>query len=116
MKTLAILPVKSFAAAKQRLAEALGAGSRVALAQAMFADVLMSVRRVPGLHGIGVLGVRHRTPPGRVRISPPEKVIVSSDHYDGSLTVMTGCSRANLPAVHRPSPRSAANRMIGPAN
>lgn len=55
MKTLAILPVKSFAAAKQRLAEALGAGSRVALAQAMFADVLMSVRRVPGLHGIVVV-------------------------------------------------------------
>ena len=55
MKTLAILPVKSFAAAKQRLAESLGAGSRVALAQAMFADVLASVRRVPGLDGIAVV-------------------------------------------------------------
>ena len=55
MKTLAILPVKSFSAAKQRLAEALGAGSRVALAQAMFADVLASTRRVPGLHGIAVV-------------------------------------------------------------
>ena len=55
MRTLAILPVKSFRAAKQRLAEALGAGSRVALAQAMFVDVLASARRVPGLHGIVVV-------------------------------------------------------------
>jgi 2-phospho-L-lactate/phosphoenolpyruvate guanylyltransferase len=55
MKTLAILPVKSFADAKQRLAESLGAGSRRALAQAMFTDVLGSLRRVPGLDGIAVV-------------------------------------------------------------
>jgi 2-phospho-L-lactate guanylyltransferase len=55
MKTLAILPVKSFAAAKQRLAESLGAGSRQALAQAMFNDVLGSLRRAPGLDGIAVV-------------------------------------------------------------
>jgi len=55
MKTLAILPIKSFAAAKQRLAESLGAGSRQALAQAMFTDVLGSLRRVPGLDGIAVV-------------------------------------------------------------
>jgi 2-phospho-L-lactate/phosphoenolpyruvate guanylyltransferase len=55
MRTLAILPVKSFAAAKQRLAESLGAGSRKALAQAMFTDVLGTLRRVPGLDGIVVV-------------------------------------------------------------
>jgi 2-phospho-L-lactate guanylyltransferase len=55
MKTLAILPIKSFAAAKQRLAESLGAGSRQALAQAMFADVLGSLRHAPGLDGIAVV-------------------------------------------------------------
>jgi len=55
MKTLAILPVKSFGAAKQRLAESLGAGSRQALAQAMFADVLSSIRRVPELDAIVVV-------------------------------------------------------------
>jgi 2-phospho-L-lactate guanylyltransferase len=38
--TVAILPVKRFAQAKQRLEPALGAGSREALAFAMFADVL----------------------------------------------------------------------------
>jgi 2-phospho-L-lactate/phosphoenolpyruvate guanylyltransferase len=55
VRTLAILPVKSFGAAKQRLAESLGAGSRQALAQAMFTDVLSSIRRVPGLDDIAVV-------------------------------------------------------------
>jgi 2-phospho-L-lactate guanylyltransferase len=55
MRTLAILPVKGFGAAKQRLAESLGAGSRLALAQAMFADVLASARRAPGLDLIAVV-------------------------------------------------------------
>jgi 2-phospho-L-lactate/phosphoenolpyruvate guanylyltransferase len=48
MSTIAILPVKSFGAAKQRLASALGAVSRQALAQAMFSDVLDSLQRVRG--------------------------------------------------------------------
>ena len=55
MRTLAILPVKSFGAAKQRLAPALGAGSRQALAQAMFLDVLATLRRVRGLEGVAVV-------------------------------------------------------------
>jgi 2-phospho-L-lactate guanylyltransferase len=55
MRTLAILPVKSFGAAKQRLADALGAGARQALAQAMVSDVLASLRRTPGLDGIVVV-------------------------------------------------------------
>jgi 2-phospho-L-lactate guanylyltransferase len=55
MRTIAILPVKSFAAAKQRLAGLLGAGSRQALAQAMFSDVLTSLRQVSGLDGVLVV-------------------------------------------------------------
>jgi 2-phospho-L-lactate/phosphoenolpyruvate guanylyltransferase len=55
VKTLAILPVKSFGAAKQRLAESLGAGARQALAQAMFTDVLSSLRRAPELDEIVVV-------------------------------------------------------------
>ena len=55
MRTLAILPVKSFGAAKQRLSETLGTGARQALAQAMFTDVLSSLRRTPGLDGIAVV-------------------------------------------------------------
>jgi 2-phospho-L-lactate/phosphoenolpyruvate guanylyltransferase len=55
VKTLAILPVKSFGAAKQRLAESLGAGSRQALAQAMFTDVLAALRRADDLDQIAVI-------------------------------------------------------------
>jgi 2-phospho-L-lactate guanylyltransferase len=47
--------VKSFDAAKQRLADMLGTGSRQALAQAMFSDVLSSLRRVPELDEIAVI-------------------------------------------------------------
>jgi 2-phospho-L-lactate/phosphoenolpyruvate guanylyltransferase len=54
-RTIAILPVKSFGAAKQRLAESLGAGSRQALAQAMFTDVLTALRRTSGLEEIAVV-------------------------------------------------------------
>ena len=55
MRTVAILPVKSFGAAKQRLAGRLGAGSRQALAQAMFTDVLASLRHVRGLDAVAVV-------------------------------------------------------------
>jgi 2-phospho-L-lactate guanylyltransferase len=55
MRTLAILPVKSFGGAKQRLSDLLGQGSREALAQAMFSDVLASLRRVKGLDAIAVV-------------------------------------------------------------
>ena len=55
MHTLAILPVKSFGAAKQRLASALGPRSREALARAMFADVLASLGRVDELDAVVVV-------------------------------------------------------------
>jgi 2-phospho-L-lactate guanylyltransferase len=55
LSTIAILPVKRFDAAKQRLAGALAAGARGALAQAMFSDVLATLRRVPGLNAVAVV-------------------------------------------------------------
>jgi 2-phospho-L-lactate/phosphoenolpyruvate guanylyltransferase len=55
MRTIAILPVKSFGAAKQRLAERLAPGSRQAVAQAMFSDVLTTLRHVEGLESIAVV-------------------------------------------------------------
>jgi 2-phospho-L-lactate guanylyltransferase len=45
MPALAIPPIKSFADAKQRLSEELSAGPRRALAEAMFSDVLVALRR-----------------------------------------------------------------------
>jgi 2-phospho-L-lactate guanylyltransferase len=55
VRTIAILPIKTFDAAKQRLGDVLAAGSRGALAQAMFADVLAALRHVHGLDGIAVV-------------------------------------------------------------
>jgi 2-phospho-L-lactate guanylyltransferase len=45
MPTLAILPIKNFAEAKQRLATELTPGPRRALVEAMFYDVLVALRR-----------------------------------------------------------------------
>jgi 2-phospho-L-lactate guanylyltransferase len=44
-RTIAILPVKRFGAAKQRLGEDLADGTRRALAEAMVTDVLIALRR-----------------------------------------------------------------------
>jgi 2-phospho-L-lactate/phosphoenolpyruvate guanylyltransferase len=46
VRTVAILPVKSFAHAKQRLGDAIGAGERGQLAAAMVADVLDALAAV----------------------------------------------------------------------
>ena len=55
MRTAAILPVKSFAQAKQRLREDLAAHDRRALVEAMFADALVALGRVPSLERIVVV-------------------------------------------------------------
>lgn len=55
MRTLAIVPVKTFAAAKQRLADALARGSRASLAQAMFSDVLGALTRTNAVDAIVVV-------------------------------------------------------------
>lgn len=43
--TVAVLPVKRFAVAKQRLADSIGSGTRRALVEAMVTDVLIALRR-----------------------------------------------------------------------
>ena len=55
MRTLAILPLKSFRDAKQRLEIGLDAPTRRALAEAMFSDVLVALRRARGVHAILVV-------------------------------------------------------------
>jgi 2-phospho-L-lactate/phosphoenolpyruvate guanylyltransferase len=55
VRPAAILPVKRFEAAKQRLGEALGSGSRAALAAAMFADVLRALEHSQMLQAIVVV-------------------------------------------------------------
>ena len=55
MRTLAIVPIKSLAHAKQRLARALAGGTRRSLVQAMFSDVLGALRRTEGVDAIAVV-------------------------------------------------------------
>ena len=55
MRTLAVVPIKTLTAAKQRLAGALGAGARQSLAQAMFSDVLAALRRSRRVDEIAVV-------------------------------------------------------------
>ncbi|MHB8659250.1 MAG: 2-phospho-L-lactate guanylyltransferase [Solirubrobacteraceae bacterium] len=58
-RTLAILPVKGFDEAKQRLADELTPGPRRALAEAMFSDVLIALRRSSAVDAIVVITGDH---------------------------------------------------------
>jgi 2-phospho-L-lactate guanylyltransferase len=55
MPTLAVLPVKTFSEAKQRLETALSPARRRALAEAMFSDVLTALRRASHVEDILVI-------------------------------------------------------------
>jgi len=55
MRTVAVLPVKSFARAKQRIAGAVAGPDRRILAEAMVEDVLAALAAVDGLHGVVVV-------------------------------------------------------------
>ena len=55
MRTFAILPIKSFNGAKQRLANTMSPGGRRALAEAMYSDVLIALRRTGSVDGVLVV-------------------------------------------------------------
>lgn len=60
MRTIAVLPVKSFARAKQRIADAVAEQERRVLAEAMVGDVLAALARVDGLEGVLVVTAEPR--------------------------------------------------------
>jgi 2-phospho-L-lactate guanylyltransferase len=55
MQTVAVLPVKRFAEAKQRLSDGMAPGTRRALAEAMLTDVLVALRRTAGIDDVVVV-------------------------------------------------------------
>ena len=59
MRTLAVLPIKNFTEAKQRLETMLTPGPRRALAEAMFSDVLTALRRSSAVEDILVVTRDH---------------------------------------------------------
>jgi 2-phospho-L-lactate/phosphoenolpyruvate guanylyltransferase len=87
VRTAAILPVKSFGAAKQRLGSLLGSGSRHALAQAMFQDVLSALRKVEGIEQIVIVASEPS-----VEFAADEQVVLIEDELrDGqSAAAATG--------------------------
>jgi 2-phospho-L-lactate guanylyltransferase len=59
MTTIAVLPVKRFDDAKQRLGESLRGGTRRALAEAMLTDVLTALRRARRVDAVVVVTSEH---------------------------------------------------------
>jgi 2-phospho-L-lactate/phosphoenolpyruvate guanylyltransferase len=59
MRTCAVLPVKRFDDAKQRLDKALSAGTRKVLAEAMVSDVLTALRRAERIEAVVVVTGEH---------------------------------------------------------
>lgn len=99
MSTLAILPVKSFGAAKQRLASALGSDARQALAQAMLTDVLASLRRVDRVDAVAVV----TADPGAEAAARRHDVLVLPDTAQSgqSAAASIGIARARAEGFER---------------
>jgi len=79
VRTAAVLPVKSFSRAKQRLREAVGGSDREELAAAMVADVLSTLMTVPGLDDVVVVtaepvAARAAGDAGATVVDDPEEV------------------------------------------
>ncbi|HWE33042.1 MAG TPA: 2-phospho-L-lactate guanylyltransferase [Solirubrobacteraceae bacterium] len=78
MRTVAILPVKTFSHAKQRLDAGIAAEPRRALAEAMFADVLVALRRAHAVEATLVVSSDR----GAQRIATAHGAIVLEDDLD----------------------------------
>lgn len=76
---IAILPMKTFDRAKQRLRDALGPAPRAALVQAMFSDVLVALRRTTQVQRVLVVSGDH----GAQRIAEGYGAIVLDDDQQG---------------------------------
>lgn len=99
MSTTAILPVKSFGAAKQRLAGMLGAGSRRVLAQAMFSDVLAALRHVPVIDAITIVTADREAEAAAV--GERVRVLRDADEAGQSQAALIGIRHAQLAGFER---------------
>ncbi len=97
MRTIAILPIKSFGAAKQRLSSLLTGGSREALAEAMFSDVLATLCNVAAIDEIVVITADRRA--GEAACSDGVSVIHDAEESGQSAAAGLGIRHA-LEAGH----------------
>ena len=92
VSTIAVLPVKRFDDAKQRLGDALRGGTRRALAEAMLTDVLTALRRSKRVDAV---------------------VVVTSEHGADALAARPRRERDPRPVRARPQPGGARGRAVG---
>lgn len=90
MRTAAILPVKSFSRAKQRLGEAVGGDEREELAAAMVSDVLAALAAVPDIDDVIVVTAE----PLAVRAAEHAMVVHDPDEAGQSAAAARGIDAA----------------------
>jgi 2-phospho-L-lactate guanylyltransferase len=102
VRTTAVLPVKSFSRAKQRLSEAVGGGDREQLAAAMVGDVLEALTAVRQIDAVVVvtaepLAARAAERAGAAVVEDPEEIGQSAAAERGiDAAVARGAERALL--------------------
>ncbi len=92
MRTLAVLPVKSFDAAKGRLRGRLDPAARAALAEAMLGDVLAAIARASEIDGVAVVTAEARA--DAVARSAGAQVLADPHEAGQSAAVAIGIDRA----------------------
>jgi 2-phospho-L-lactate guanylyltransferase len=92
VRVTAILPIKRFERAKQRLKDALGTGARSALVYAMFSDVLSALHRCSVLDAI--LVVSGEPAVRDLVVEPPAMLIADTSEKGQSHAAHTGLARA----------------------
>jgi 2-phospho-L-lactate guanylyltransferase len=85
MRTLAIVPIKSFEVAKQRLSDTLAKGGRRSLVQAMFSDVLGALRRTAGIESIAVVTADSAA----ATVASGERMVVLADDVSAGQSAAT---------------------------
>jgi 2-phospho-L-lactate guanylyltransferase len=106
VQTVAVLPVKSFGRAKERLGEALGGAERVELARAMVGDVLAALGRVEGLDATVVVTAE----PAAVRAAEAAGAVVVHDPEEA------GQSAAAIRGVAAAAERGATRVLLVPGD
>ena len=92
MRTLAVLPVKGFAAAKARLADRLEPAARAALAEGMLGDVLAALAGASGLDRVVVVTAEPRA--AGVAAAAGAAVLVDTEQAGQSPAVEMGIAEA----------------------
>lgn len=122
MRTTAVLPIKSFARAKQRLGDAIGESERKQLAAAMVSDVLAALAAVPEIADVIVvtaepLAARAAEQAGATVVDDPDEAGQSAAAARGIDTALVrGAERTLLVPGDCPAVESEeVSRLLGRA-